>query len=49
LGREPRHGFSYGYNRAEHIEHYHSGRELVLMLVDIITATVAAIGNGATE
>jgi alpha-L-fucosidase len=30
-------GFSYGYNRAERVEHYHSGRELVLMLVDIVS------------
>jgi len=30
-------GFSYGYNRAERIEHYHTGRELVLMLVDIVS------------
>src|SRR5580698_7606995 len=30
-------GFSYGYNRAERLEDYHSGRELVLMLVDIVS------------
>jgi alpha-L-fucosidase len=30
-------GFSYGYNRAERLEHYHSGQELVLMLVDLIS------------
>jgi len=30
-------GFSYGYNRAERIEHYHTSRELVLMLVDIVS------------
>jgi alpha-L-fucosidase len=30
-------GFSYGYNRAERVEHYHSGRELILMLVDIVS------------
>jgi alpha-L-fucosidase len=30
-------GFSYGYNRAERIDHYHSARELVLMLVDIVS------------
>jgi alpha-L-fucosidase len=30
-------GFSYGYNRAEQAEHYHSGRELVLMLADIVS------------
>ncbi len=28
-------GFSYGYNRAERFEDYHSGRELVIMLADI--------------
>ena len=26
-------GFCYGYNRAERLEHYHTGRELVIMLV----------------
>lgn len=30
-------GFSYGYNRAERAEHYHSSRELLLMLVDIVS------------
>ena len=30
-------GFSYGYNRAERIEHYHSGRELVTMLIDLVS------------
>ena len=30
-------GFSYGYNRAERFEDYHSGRELVIMLVDIVS------------
>jgi alpha-L-fucosidase len=30
-------GFSYGYNRAERLEHYHSGRELVTILVDIVS------------
>jgi alpha-L-fucosidase len=30
-------GFSYGYNRAERVEHYHTGRELVLMLVDLVS------------
>lgn len=30
-------GFSYGYNRAERIEHYHSGRELVTMLADLVS------------
>jgi alpha-L-fucosidase len=30
-------GFSYGYNRAERLEDYHTGRELVIMLVDIVS------------
>jgi alpha-L-fucosidase len=30
-------GFSYGYNRAERIDHYHTGRELVIMLVDLVS------------
>jgi alpha-L-fucosidase len=30
-------GFSYGYNRAELLEHYHTGRELVVMLVDLVS------------
>jgi alpha-L-fucosidase len=30
-------GFSYGYNRAERLEHYHSGKELVTILVDIVS------------
>lgn len=30
-------GFSYGYNRAENLDHYHSGRNLVVMLVDIVS------------
>ncbi|HOC17413.1 MAG TPA: alpha-L-fucosidase, partial [Vicinamibacterales bacterium] len=30
-------GFSYGYNRAERLEHYRSGRELVMMLVDLVS------------
>jgi len=30
-------GFSYGYNRAERIEHYHTGRELVVLLTDIVS------------
>jgi alpha-L-fucosidase len=30
-------GFSYGYNRAEKLEQYHTGRELVLMLVDTVS------------
>ena len=29
--------FSYGYNRAERVEHYRTGRELVLSLVDIVS------------
>src|SRR5512140_2058372 len=29
--------FSYGYNRAERLEHYHTGRELVVMLVDLVS------------
>jgi alpha-L-fucosidase len=28
-------GFSYGYNRAERIEHYHTGRNLIIMLIDL--------------
>ena len=34
-------GFSYGYNRAERLEDYHTGRELVIMLTDI----VSRVGN----
>ncbi len=30
-------GFSYGYNRAERLEHYHTGRELVVMLADLVS------------
>jgi alpha-L-fucosidase len=30
-------GFSYGYNRAERLANYHSGRELVIMLVDVVS------------
>lgn len=30
-------GFSYGYNRAERIHHYHSGRDLVIMLIDLVS------------
>jgi alpha-L-fucosidase len=30
-------GFSYGWNRAETLEHYRSGRELVLMLADLVS------------
>jgi alpha-L-fucosidase len=30
-------GFSYGYNRAERLEDYHSGRELVVMLSDLVS------------
>ena len=30
-------GFSYGYNRAERLQDYHTGRELVIMLVDIVS------------
>ena len=30
-------GFSYGFNRAENADHYHSGRELVVMLVDLVS------------
>jgi alpha-L-fucosidase len=30
-------GFSYGYNRAERLEHYHTSRQLVTMLVDIVS------------
>jgi hypothetical protein len=30
-------GFSYGYNRAERLEHYHTGRELVTILVDTVS------------
>ncbi len=30
-------GFSYGYNRAERLSHYHTGRQLVIMLVDLVS------------
>jgi alpha-L-fucosidase len=30
-------GFSYGYNRAERLGHYNTGRGLILMLVDIVS------------
>lgn len=30
-------GFSYGYNRAERLDHYRTGRELVTTLVDIVS------------
>jgi alpha-L-fucosidase len=30
-------GFSYGYNRAERIGDYHTGRELVILLVDLVS------------
>lgn len=30
-------GFSYGYNRAEQLQHYRTSRELVLMLVDLVS------------
>lgn len=30
-------GFSYGYNRAERLEHYHTGRQLVILLADIVS------------
>jgi alpha-L-fucosidase len=30
-------GFSYGYTRAERAEHYHSTRDLVIMLADIVS------------
>jgi alpha-L-fucosidase len=30
-------GFSYGYNRAERLDHYKSGRELVIVLSDIVS------------
>jgi len=29
--------FSYGYNRAERLENYHTGRELVILLADIVS------------
>jgi alpha-L-fucosidase len=30
-------GYSYGYNRAERLEHYRTGRELVMTLVDTVS------------
>ncbi|MGA2535233.1 MAG: alpha-L-fucosidase [Terracidiphilus sp.] len=30
-------GYSYGYNRAEQLQDYHTGRELVIMLTDIVS------------
>jgi alpha-L-fucosidase len=30
-------GFSYGYNRAEKLDDYHSSRELLIMLVDLVS------------
>ena len=30
-------GFSYGYNRAEKLENYHTGKELVVMLADLVS------------
>jgi alpha-L-fucosidase len=30
-------GFSYGYNRAERVEHYRTGGQLVAMLVDLVS------------
>jgi alpha-L-fucosidase len=30
-------GFSYGYNRAENAAHYHTTRELLVMLVDLVS------------
>src|SRR5436189_5922632 len=30
-------GYSYGYNRAENVGHYRTGRELILMLVDLVS------------
>lgn len=30
-------GFSYGYNRAERLEHYRTGRELIIMLADLVS------------
>ena len=30
-------GFSYGYNRAERLENYHTGRELVILLTDLVS------------
>ncbi len=30
-------GHSYGYNRNEYLEHYHTARELLLMLIDLVS------------
>ncbi|HTQ56203.1 MAG TPA: alpha-L-fucosidase [Bryobacteraceae bacterium] len=30
-------GFSYGYNRAERLQDYHTGRELVILLTDLVS------------
>jgi alpha-L-fucosidase len=30
-------GFSFGYNRAEQLKDYHTGRELIIMLVDTVS------------
>lgn len=30
-------GFSFGFNRAEHLKDYHTGRELVIMLADTVS------------
>jgi alpha-L-fucosidase len=30
-------GFSYGYNRAERLQDYHTGKELVIMLADLVS------------
>ena len=30
-------GFSYGYNRTENVDDYHTGRELIMMLIDIVS------------
>jgi alpha-L-fucosidase len=43
-------GFSYGYNRAERLDHYRTGRELVIMLVDLVSRggnLLLDIGPGA--
>ena len=43
-------GFSYGYNRAERLEDYHSSRELLIMLVDLVSRggnLLLDIGPGA--
>jgi alpha-L-fucosidase len=43
-------GYSYGYNRAERLEHYRTGRELVTILVDTVSRggnLLLDIGPGA--